>query len=140
MKYLLLVALALAGCASAQAVAPAAELPEPPSINQINIGYNKEGTVNFVCQQSEVNEALVWDVCEFHNVAKESKRMCITVSYQRGGDVIATSRVICSGPLAPEEYKNNYAAFTAKNGRTRLEASCGSNMVLCKLTSKEVVQ
>lgn len=140
MKYALLLALALTGCVHVDAtVADAPSLPEPPSTNQTDVGFNDGATVSYACWQSEVNPALVWDVCRFHNFSAESKGMCIKVSYTLDKTVVATSRTFCSGPVAPGETKENYAAFTPKTGRPQLEA-CGSNMIQCKLTAEEVVQ
>lgn len=145
MKYLLLVAVVLAVCngcgGSINVTQTNVEMQEPPSLDQVVLGFDSSGAVSYNCEQKEVNLALVWDQCEFENLnGKTTKNACIQLSYQLGDDVIATSRMFCSGPLYPGDRKENFAVFTAKNGRDRLESACGSNMVRCKLTAKEVVK
>lgn len=138
MKYFLLAALALTGCATTDYGSLAKTLPEPPTVNQTTIGFNDSADVSYACLQSEVNPALVWDTCHFHNFAPKMAQMCIVLSYNKNGSPIVTSRTVCSGPLQPGETKDNYAAFTPKHGRDDLEINCGSNMVLCKMSAQEV--
>jgi hypothetical protein len=139
MKYLLLAALALAGCAEPTIdLGKASNLPEPPTTLQTAIGFDSTGCVSYTCEQSEVAPALVWDICTFHNFVPTPSGMCLQVSYNLNDVPVATSRAVCSGLLQPGEDKKNYAAFTPKHGREDLESKCGSNMVLCTMSVQEV--
>jgi len=139
MKYLLLVALALIGCVDTTInLGKVANLPEPPTPAQTVLGFNGNGDVSYACNQSEVAPALVWDVCRFHNFSTTIQQMCIALSYNKGDMLVATSQTICSGPLQVGQTKENYAAFTPKHGREELENQCGSNMILCNMSAREV--
>lgn len=140
MKYLLLaVALTLVGCADTTInLGKPSDLPEPPTLAQTIIGFNDGAKVSYACLQSEVSSALVWNTCRFHNFDTIPAQMCIKLTYNKCNMPVATSRKICSGPLQVGETKENYAAFTLKNGREELENQCGSNMNLCTMSAQEV--
>lgn len=137
MKYLLLLALALTGCATAEPPSPV-QAPAVPT--QAAIGFDRGGDIAYTCVQSEVNQALVWDICTFHSWSPRVANMCITVSYNKGFLPVATSRMICSGPLNSHNDQQGYAAFTPHHGREELQQFCGSDLTQCKLTVEEVKQ
>ena len=127
MSKLFLFALLLIGCASTpvQPVAPK-EDPIP-----VIIARGTDGKVSWKCQVEEMNDKLVWVPCEFHNEKTSLNSSCITVTFydQLTMKPVVESRKICSGPLAPNDFKMNYAAFI-KDKRATLQR-CGELLDLC---------
>lgn len=102
--------------------------------------------VRWQCDQTTVNDALVWVVCDFQNTSHEVSNVCIGVSYANihSGDMVPNHRTICSGDLSPQMTSENYAAFvnsknkklvedSTSDERTRLAKLCGPLLSNCKL-------
>jgi hypothetical protein len=127
MKYLALAALLVVGCASTQ---PQPVAPKEDPIPTI-IARGTDGLVDWSCTVEELNDKLVWIPCEFHNRNPAMISSCIKVSFydEVSGKLVVESRKFCSGPLAPNENKTNYAAFI-KEKRQTLQR-CGELLNLC---------
>jgi hypothetical protein len=125
----LLVLIALSGCLHATWV------ETPPSVGQTTSGWNQAHTVQYSCEQQDVNKALVWVVCDFHNVSSQRTNTCLQVIYNKGSQEVAASRQVCSYYLWSGQSTTNYAAFT-KDLRNQLAYSCGDKLELCTLSTK----
>jgi len=127
MKYLSLALLLLIGCATEPPPVPVTPDP-PPTI----IARGTNGLVDYSCQVEELNDKLVWVPCEFHNKTPNiTISSCIEVTFYDRQTMrpVAESRRLCSGPMAPNENKTNYAAFI-KEKRQALQR-CGELLDLC---------
>lgn len=137
MKYLWMLPLVLVGCASPQ---HRSTLPSAPL--QISKGFDPP--VSWTCEQQEVNSALVWIECTFEDNSPEkhfSAGSCIDVSYydEIGGDLVVSSRKICSGLIAPGEEPMAYVAFRGED-RQKLDEKCGPDLSKCIMLASKYVQ
>jgi|ERR1700722_4624601 len=125
MKYLLL--LLLAGCAPT--LTPLGMEVQSPERTQISSGFDPP--VKWTCEQAEINSALVWVECSFSATATSTQGSCIDIAYyeKTSGDLVASSRVFCSGPIMAGQKKEGYAAFVREE-RKKLN-KCGTNMNHC---------
>ena len=126
MKFWPLALLFLIGCADTQYIPLRAPGPHVSSSFQ---------DMTWVCEETDVNDALVWVRCEFRNNSPPIKNVCIKVIYStRPGPttstIVAESRDICSGPLWAGGTNENYAAFFKEN-RKLLAQTCGPNLEKC---------
>jgi hypothetical protein len=129
MKYSLLVLLALTGCYHATWT----QVPPPPPGPTV-MGWSADHKIGYSCEQQNVNSALVWVACDFHNFSKHTDSVCIRVAYNKNGKEVTHSRKVCSN-LAGDQVEQNFAAFT-KESRNILAHSCGSNLGLCTLSTQ----
>lgn len=131
MKYsLLAILVVLSGCWHATWV----DSPPPP-VGQTVSGWNQAHTVQYTCEQQDVNSALVWVACDFHNVSAQRTNTCLQVIYNKGSQEVAASRQVCSYYLWENQSTTNYAAFT-KEPRNKLAQSCGDKLQLCTLSTR----
>lgn len=127
MKYLALAFLLLTGCAGTPA--PVAPVEPPPPVI---IARGTDGLVDWSCHVEELNDKLVWVPCEFHNKTPNIiVSSCIEVTFYDRLTMtpVVESRRFCSGPMATNENKTNYAAFI-KEKRQALQR-CGELLDLC---------
>jgi hypothetical protein len=107
----------------------------PPPVGQTTSGWNQDHTVHYTCEQQDVNKALVWVACDFHNVSAQRTNTCLKVIYSKGSQEVAASRQVCSYYLWENQSASNYAAFT-KDLRNQLAYSCGDKLQLCTLSTR----
>lgn len=134
MKKFLIICLCLTGCVTAPLIQSKDVQPE--------FDHESVGTANNVywyCSQNEVNDSLVWVVCDFKNASSEPAHICLDVSYSGKGKTVSNHRNICSSVMEPGEVFTNYAAFIndkKQNERARLNELCGKNMEGCSLNTR----
>jgi hypothetical protein len=133
MKYLLF-ALLLIGCSSTPPkIYTVQENPIPVIIAR---GIDKN--VTWTCEVEELNQKLVWIPCVFHNEQDKGSSSCVKVTFYDNVALkpVVESRKVCSGLLAPDENKTNYAAFI-KEKRETLQ-HCGELLNLCVMRVEPV--
>ena len=131
MKYFLFSLLFLTGCVTYQVNT----LPHAPGPTSIGFVDNMEWS----CEETDVNDALVWVRCEFHNGNPPSPEVCIQVTFNDNmtRQEVIESRRMCSGPLwAGGSYENHAAFFKEK--RIALTQACGPKLENCFMTTKIV--
>jgi hypothetical protein len=127
MKNFLFALLVLAGCAST----PIQPVTPPEDNVPVIIALGTDGLVDFSCQVEELNDKLVWVPCKFHNRNPAMISSCVQVTFYDRVTMkpVVESRKFCSGLIAPNENKTNYAAFI-KEKRQALQR-CGELLDLC---------
>jgi hypothetical protein len=144
MKVLTLFALlSLTGCVMDIGYTPVAK-PTPAELplgTKVVASGVTSTNISWKCVQEDVNENLVWLDCLFHNnnsVVKVENEGCIQLSYLTGvtQELVAKSRVVCSGPMPYGSDTDNHVAFQ-KQPRKELLAICGLDNSFCKLVVTE---
>lgn len=131
MKYSLFALLLLTGCADTQYI-PLPQAPGPRAAGSIS-------QMEWVCEETDVNDALVWVRCKFHNEAPPLKDVCIQVTFNdnKTRQEVAAGRKVCSGPLWAGGTFDNYTVFF-KEKRIALAQSCGPKLENCYMSTKWV--
>lgn len=127
MRYLLL--LMLAGCVQ---TTWKQEVQSPPG-PRTAMSWSPDHKIGYSCQQQDVNQALVWVECDFHNFSARTDDICIEVVYRQGKREIARSRPLC-GIILAQEVDTNYAAFNKE--RRQALTVCGPKLEMCTLTTE----
>lgn len=142
-KVFALISLLLVGC-SLDMGHPPAMVPsasERPLATKVVASGVSSNNIDWKCVQKDVNENLVWLDCMFHNnnvdVSSEQET-CIQLSYYTGvsKELVAKSRVVCSGPMSAESNTDNHVAFQ-RQPRKELLVICGMDNSFCKLVVTE---
>lgn len=130
---LMLPVLLLVGCKSVVIAPSPVESPEPPPAI---IARGTDGINEWACELKELNPALAWVECSFHNnwpaiAGRSTADSCIRVRFfsEQSSKLVVESRKVCSGPLTAGATSVNYAAFQKEN-RVTLR-SCGELLDLC---------
>lgn len=127
-KFLLALPLLLVGCFhETWNDKPAVPEPQVPVI----IARGTDGITSWACNVEELNDALVWVKCDFHNGKPVTESACIKVGFYDNatGKPVVESRRFCSGVLTPNDNSTQYAAFIKENRRTLRR--CGELLDLC---------
>ena len=124
MKFWFLPFVLLVACESAPPLLPA----QPPGPTAGGHAYD----MSWSCEETDVNNTLVWVRCEFANYQQPIKEACIRVTYKDrdSHQNVAESRNLCSGPLWAGGTSENYAAFFREN-RVALAKFCGPQLEKC---------
>jgi hypothetical protein len=91
------------------------------------------------CEETDVNDSLIWVRCDFHNTSPFGQEACIRIIFNDNvtRQEVVESRKLCSGPLWAGGTNENYAAFF-KEKRQTLAQSCGPQLQNCYMTTKWV--
>lgn len=119
----------LLGCAPAQTYTP------PKAPGPVATGSFRDMEWN--CEETDINDVLVWVRCEFRNNAPPIKEVCIKVVYDNIAESkeVVESRELCSGPLWSGGTYENYAAFFRESRKT-LADGCGPKLEKCRMATK----
>lgn len=134
MKYLLLVTLAVVGCA-ASTPAPVAQVnpieDSPPPAVMIAGGTNGEG-VEWRCSLETFTGSLGWVECHFRNTKPHPVASgCAKVGFwlESSGKLVAEGDLACSGNLIPGQETTKYVAF--RNEKRQALRLCGESLQSC---------
>lgn len=97
-------------------------------------------SIEWNCAQSEATDRLMGLECKFHNKSETNgeKEICLRISYFTGvsQELVAKSRLACSGPLVKNGVSNTFVYFQ-RQPRKELLAICGMDASFCRLSVVE---
>lgn len=116
-------------------VIPKPTYAESPLDNKV-VALSHNSTMEWKCTQDEINDSVIWFNCKFHNMSQlNDQQACLKMTYYTGvtQEVVATSRVACTGPVDAGLTTNTYVAFQ-KQPRKEVLVICGADSSYCRLT------